>query len=110
VVPIRDLFGLLFFVSVGMLLDPAFAIHHAGRIAAVVLLTFVAKSLLIGLLVRAFGYVNLAPWIVGLGLSQIGEFSFVLARTGFTSAMLSKPTYACPHVHRPHDGAIAASL
>jgi CPA2 family monovalent cation:H+ antiporter-2 len=93
VVPIRDLFGLLFFVSVGMLLDPAFAIHHAGRIGAVVLLTFLVKSLLIGLLVRAFGYIHMAPWIVGLGLSQIGEFSFVLARAGVTSGMLSKPTY-----------------
>jgi CPA2 family monovalent cation:H+ antiporter-2 len=93
VVPIRDLFGLVFFVSVGMLLDPAFAMRHAGRIAAVVILTFVGKSLLIGLLVRAFGYVHMAPWIVGLGLSQIGEFSFVLARVGVTSAMLSKPTY-----------------
>jgi monovalent cation:H+ antiporter-2, CPA2 family len=93
VVPIRDLFGLLFFVSVGMLLDPVFAFHHAGRIAAVVVLTFVGKALLIGLLVRAFGYVHMAPWIVGLGLSQIGEFSFVLARTGVTSGMLSKPAY-----------------
>jgi CPA2 family monovalent cation:H+ antiporter-2 len=93
VVPIRDLFGLLFFVSVGMLLDPAFAIHNAGRIGAVVLLTFAGKSLLIGLLVRAFGYVHMAPWIVGLGLAQIGEFSFVLARVGVTSGMLSKPTY-----------------
>ena len=35
----------------------------------------------------------MAPWIVGLGLSQIGEFSFVLARAGVTSGMLSKPTY-----------------
>jgi CPA2 family monovalent cation:H+ antiporter-2 len=93
VVPIRDLFGLLFFVSVGMLLDPVFAFSHAGRIAAVVLLTFFGKSLLIGLLVRAFGYVHMAPWIVGLGLSQIGEFSFVLARAGVASGMLSKPTY-----------------
>jgi CPA2 family monovalent cation:H+ antiporter-2 len=93
VVPIRDIFGLLFFVSVGMLLDPAFALHHAGRIAAVVFLTFLGKSLIIGLLVRAFGYVHMAPWIAGLGLSQIGEFSFVLARTGQTSGMLSKSTY-----------------
>jgi monovalent cation:H+ antiporter-2, CPA2 family len=93
VVPIRDIFGLLFFVSVGMLLDPAFAFHHAGLIAAVVFFTIVGKSLIIGFLVRAFGYVHMAPWIVGLGLSQIGEFSFVLARTGHTSGMLSKATY-----------------
>ena len=93
VVPIRDVFGLLFFVSVGMLLDPSYAVSHAGQIAGVVLLTLLGKSILIGLLTRAFGYVNMAPWIVGLGLSQIGEFSFVLARTGLTSGMLSKPTY-----------------
>jgi len=93
VVPIRVVFGLLFFVSIGMLLDPAFALDHAGRIAAVVVATFVGKSLLIGLIVRVFGYVHMAPWIVGLGLSQIGEFSFVLARAGVSSGMLSKTTY-----------------
>jgi CPA2 family monovalent cation:H+ antiporter-2 len=93
VVPIRDIFGLLFFVSVGMLLDPAYAFSHAGQIVAVVFLTFLGKSVILGGLARAFGYVNMAPWIVGLGLSQIGEFSFVLARSGVTSGVLSKPTY-----------------
>src|SRR5882724_9235484 len=72
VVPIRDIFGLLFFVSVGMLLDPAYALSHAGQIAGVVLLTFLGKSLILGVVTRGFGYVNMAPWIVGLGLSQIG--------------------------------------
>src|SRR6185436_11900795 len=93
VVPIRDIFGLLFFVTVGMLLDPRYALAHAAQIAGVVVLTFLGKSLIIGWTTRAFGYVNMAPWIVGLGLSQIGEFSFVLARTGVTSGMLSNPTY-----------------
>ncbi len=93
VVPVRDIFGLLFFVTVGMLLDPAYAIAHPGRIAAVVALIFLGKSLIFGLLARAFGYVNMAPWIVGLGLSQVGEFSFVLARMGMSSGMLSKPNY-----------------
>ena len=93
VVPIRDIFGLLFFVSVGMLIEPSYAFSHAGRIAAVVLFTFLGKAIIVGLIVRLFGYVNMAPWIVGLGLSQIGEFSFVLARTGETSGILSKDTY-----------------
>jgi CPA2 family monovalent cation:H+ antiporter-2 len=35
----------------------------------------------------------MAPWIAGLGLSQIGEFSFVLARTGMGGGLISKPTY-----------------
>lgn len=93
VVPIRDLFGLLFFVAVGMLLDPRYALAHAGRVAIVIPLIFLGKSLIAGGIARAFGYVNMAPWIVGLGLSQVGEFSFVLARTGVASGALSKATY-----------------
>src|SRR3954451_25212270 len=85
VIPLRDIFGMLFFVSVGMLLDPAYALAHAGQIVAAVLLTFVGKSVILGAVARSFGYVHMAPWIVGLGLSQIGEFSFVLARSGVTS-------------------------
>ncbi|MDP2998134.1 MAG: cation:proton antiporter [Bryobacterales bacterium] len=93
VVPVRDIFGLLFFVTVGMLLDPRYAIAHAAEIAAIVFLIFLGKSLILGGLARAFGYVNMAPWIIGLGLSQVGEFSFVLARSGVGSGLLSKPTY-----------------
>lgn len=93
VVPIRDIFGLLFFVTVGMLLDPNYALANIGQLTAVVILTFVGKALIIGGIARAFGYVNMAPWIIGLGLSQIGEFSFVLARTGVGIGLLSKSTY-----------------
>jgi monovalent cation:H+ antiporter-2, CPA2 family len=93
VVPIRDIFGLLFFVSVGMLLDPRYARSHALEIAGVVFLTLFGKAIIIGGLTRAFGYFRMAPWIVGLGLSQIGEFSFVLARSGLSSGMLSQTTY-----------------
>ena len=93
VVPIRDLFGLLFFVTVGMLLDPHYALSHAGQVAAVVLVTMLGKAFIIGGLARVFGYVNMAPWITGLGLSQIGEFSFVLARVGASAGLISKSTY-----------------
>jgi CPA2 family monovalent cation:H+ antiporter-2 len=93
VVPIRDIFGLLFFVAVGMLLDPRYVLSHPARVAFVVLATMLGKALIIGGLARAFGYVNMAPWIVGLGLSQIGEFSFVLARAGAGSGLISQSTY-----------------
>jgi CPA2 family monovalent cation:H+ antiporter-2 len=93
VVPIRDIFGLLFFVTVGMLLDPRYALTHAAQVAAVVIVTILGKAVIIGGLARAFGYVNMAPWIVGLGLCQIGEFSFVLARLGAGAGLISKPTY-----------------
>ena len=93
VVPLRDIFGLLFFVTVGMLFDPRFVLTHAGQIALLVALIVVRKAMIVGGITRAFGYVNMAPWIVGLGLSQIGEFSFVLARTGLGAGLLSKSTY-----------------
>ena len=91
--PLRDIFGLLFFVSVGMLFDPAFVIAHAGQVALLVSAIVAGKSLIFGVLARGFGYRNMAPSIIGLGLSQIGEFSFVLARTGRAGHFITKDTY-----------------
>jgi len=65
----------------------------AGQVALVVAVIVAGKSLICGVLARAFGYGNMAPWIVGLGLSQIGEFSFVLARTGRAGGFIAKDTY-----------------
>lgn len=93
VVPVRDIFGLLFFVAVGMLLDPRYALQHPAQVAGAVVLIFLGKAVILGGLTRAFGYFNMAPWIVGLGLSQIGEFSFVLARSAVGPGFISKSTY-----------------
>lgn len=93
VVPLRDIFGLLFFVTVGMLFDPGYVLAHVQQVTLVVLLIVLGKSVLIGTLARTFGYTNMAPWIIGLGLSQIGEFSFVLARSGRSLQLLSQETY-----------------
>ena len=59
----------------------------------VVLVVVVGKALVTGLIARSFGYIYMAPWLVGLGLAQVGEFSFVLARTGLSSGALGKETY-----------------
>jgi len=93
VVPLRDIFGLLFFVSVGMLFDPAYLLANAGLILSAVAAVFAGKALITGWITRAFGYWNMAPWIVGLGLAQIGEFSFVLAREGARGGAISKASY-----------------
>ncbi len=93
VVPLRDIFGLLFFVSVGMLFDPRYLFANPLQIAATVLLVILGKAVIFGWIARGFGYRNMAPWIVGLGLSQVGEFSFVLARAGLGSGLVSKPVY-----------------
>lgn len=93
IIPLRDVFGLLFFVSVGMLFDPAYVIRYPLQVFAMVAIVIISKAALTGGIARAFGYGNLAPWIVGLGLAQIGEFSFVLARSGRSLNILSKNTY-----------------
>ena len=92
--PLRDVFAMIFFVSVGLLIDPAFLWKNAGTIALVVALVVVAKGAIFGGLARAFGYGNIAPFAVGLGLFQVGEFSFLLAREGISTDAISQETYS----------------
>ena len=92
--PLRDVFAMLFFVSVGMLLDPGFLIQNAGTVALVVALVFAVKGLVFAGVVRAFGYGNIIPFAVGLGLFQVGEFSFVIARVGVEEGAISQSNYS----------------
>src|SRR5262249_37886624 len=94
IVPLRDVFGMLFFVSVGMLLDPVFLLNNIGLVLLVVVLVALGKALICGGLTRAFGYRDLTPFAVGLGLFQIGEFAFVLARVGLARQAISEDLYA----------------
>jgi CPA2 family monovalent cation:H+ antiporter-2 len=87
IIPLRDLFGLLFFTSVGMLLNPAFLLDYWQAVALLVLLVGFGKGTLMALLTRAFGYGNVVPLAVGLGMFQIGEFSFVLAQVARASGV-----------------------
>jgi monovalent cation:H+ antiporter-2, CPA2 family len=73
VVPLRDLFGMLFFVSVGMLLDPALVWQQLGVLVFVVVAIVAGKAAILGGVVRAFGYRNVVPLAVGLTLFQVGE-------------------------------------
>jgi CPA2 family monovalent cation:H+ antiporter-2 len=92
--PLRDVFAMLFFVSVGMLLDPAFLLRNAGTVALVILLVFVVKGLVFAGTVRAFGYGNIIPFAVGLGLFQVGEFSFLIAGVGLDAGAISGRSYS----------------
>ena len=94
IIPLRDVFGLLFFASAGMLFDPMFLVEHPGEVSLTVAAVIVGKALIFGLLARAFGYGNRAPFVIGLGLAQVGEFSFVLARTGLSVDAISEDLYA----------------
>jgi CPA2 family monovalent cation:H+ antiporter-2 len=94
IIPLRDLFSLLFFASVGMLLDPAYLMANLATVLPVVFLVALGKSLIFGALSIIFGYGNVVPLAVGLGLFQVGEFSFVLARVGLSANSISPDLYA----------------
>jgi CPA2 family monovalent cation:H+ antiporter-2 len=94
IVPLRDIFGLLFFTSVGMLIDPAFFFAHWLKILSIVLVIAVVKGSIFSILARLFGYINIIPLAVGLGLFQVGEFAFVLARTGLAINAIDQDMYS----------------
>jgi CPA2 family monovalent cation:H+ antiporter-2 len=86
--PLRDAFSVLFFVSVGMLFDPAMLVEQPLRIAVVVAIVLVGKTLAAMLIVLAFRYPLNTALTVSAGLAQIGEFSFILASLGVALGVL----------------------
>jgi CPA2 family monovalent cation:H+ antiporter-2 len=93
IIPLRDIFGMVFFVSVGMLLDPRFLIANIGTVLLLVVVFSLGKAAIFAGITRAFGYRGEVPLAVGLGLFQIGEFAFVLARVGLNDGALSSDQY-----------------
>ena len=86
--PLRDAFSVLFFVSVGMLFDPAVVLTRPLEVLAVVTVILVGKSVAAFLLVIAFRYPLNTALTVSASLAQIGEFSFILAGLGVTLGLL----------------------
>jgi CPA2 family monovalent cation:H+ antiporter-2 len=82
VLPLRDLFASLFFVSVGLLIDPRTLLSEAGLVAALSAIVVVAKTVIAAAIVLVLGMPGRVAVLAGLSLAQIGEFSFVLARVG----------------------------
>jgi CPA2 family monovalent cation:H+ antiporter-2 len=80
--PLRDAFSVLFFVSVGMLFDPAVLLERPLQVLAVVGIVVVGKSLAAAALVVAFRHPLRTALTVSGSLAQIGEFSFILAGLG----------------------------
>jgi CPA2 family monovalent cation:H+ antiporter-2 len=86
--PLRDAFAVLFFVSVGMLVDPDVVMQHPIPLLATVLIIMIGKSAAAFAIVRLFGYPTLTAATVSASLAQIGEFSFILAGLGASLHLL----------------------
>ncbi len=80
--PLREAFAVLFFVSVGMLIDPSFLWEEADKAAAVVAIIIAGKALAAMAIVRTLGGSLSVGLTVAAGLSQVGEFSFIMADLG----------------------------
>ena len=87
--PLRDLFSVLFFVSVGMLFDPSILLREPLMVLATVFIIIGGKSLVALLLVLAFGRPLSTALTISASLAQIGEFSFILATLGCTLGIFS---------------------
>ena len=87
--PLREIFSILFFVSVGMLFDPRILWEQPEHVLAVVAIIMVGKTIAAMALVLFFRYPINTALTVGASLAQIGEFSFILATLGLSLKLLS---------------------
>lgn len=93
IIPFRDALMSLFFISVGMLLDPSILLKHPFLISSLVLTIILIKALITAGAAMALGLSMRIALITGLCLAQIGEFSFVLCQSGLKYGILSPELY-----------------
>jgi CPA2 family monovalent cation:H+ antiporter-2 len=93
IMPLRDTFGALFFVSLGMLANLEFIRENLAAVAVVVVAIMVVKFVVCTAITRFFGYGHKTVLMVGTGLLQIGEFSFILALMGWKEGLFSERLY-----------------
>lgn len=91
--PVKDLFGAIFFVSVGMLIDPQMLVKHAIPIAAATLILLFGKPFFVTIGALISGQPLRVAVQSGMSLSQIGEFSFIIATLGVTLKVTSDFLY-----------------
>ncbi len=94
VLPFREAFAVLFFVSVGMLVNPAYLLANAGQVLALTALIVVGKALIAALLGFLSPHPARTALVVAAGLSQIGEFSFIVGQTGLALGLLNPDQYS----------------
>ena len=87
--PLRDAFAVLFFVSVGMLLNPAALVENPGLVAGALAIVIVAKPVVAFLITWMMRYPLATSLTVAVALAQIGEFSFMLARMGMDLGVIT---------------------
>lgn len=93
ILPMRDVFATLFFTSIGLLIDPEFLWENLPQLLGLVAISMLGKAVIVTAVVNLFSYSLKTALTVGLGLNQIGEFSFVLAGVAQTQGLFSDRLY-----------------
>jgi monovalent cation:H+ antiporter-2, CPA2 family len=91
--PLRDVFVAMFFVTVGMLVDPSSVAANLPLLGVMLAMIVVGKALIWTAVVRLFGQPLGTSVLVGLGLTQIGEFSFILVQVGRDAGLVGDDVY-----------------
>ncbi|MBN1690727.1 MAG: cation:proton antiporter [Dehalococcoidia bacterium] len=94
ITPLRDVFATLFFLSLGMLLNPVFVAENWATILLIVICILTLKTCIVFIIVCSFRYSNKIAILSGVGLFQIGEFSFVLAQAGMENNIVTDQFYS----------------
>ena len=92
--PFREAFSVLFFVSIGMMLDPFYLLDNIKPVLILTCLVVFGKFLVAGAWVLPFPRPARTALVVAAGSSQIGEFSFILGQTGLSLGLLGKDQYS----------------
>ena len=92
--PFRDTFAVLFFVSVGMLVNPGYLVEHWREVLALSALIVVGKALIGAFICFALPLPARTGLVVGAGLSQVGEFSFIVGQSGMGLGLISSTQYS----------------
>jgi len=93
ILPFRDVFTSFFFISIGMLLDVGFLFRQPGTIVLMALGVLVLKSFIASFATVLLGFPLRTSILVGLALGQVGEFSFILSKTGVEHGLLAGNIY-----------------
>jgi CPA2 family monovalent cation:H+ antiporter-2 len=91
--PVKDLFGAIFFVSVGMLVDPAVLVEYAWPVVIITLVTIIGKACFSSFGVLLSGQTLKTSVQSGFSLAQIGEFAFIIASLGVSLGVMSSFIY-----------------
>lgn len=92
--PVRDIFSLVFFTTLGLVLPISFIFNNIGTIVIIAIIFMFIKFILVFGLSLFFGYHVKTSFLVGIGLIEVGEFAFILAKFGLSESLISSDSYS----------------